>query len=65
MQLGQILLSKKWISPDQLEKTIDLQVVERRKLGELLMKQGYIAHEQLENALIEQYWRMKGFWVID
>lgn len=65
MQLGQILVKKKWISLNQLERTINLQSLEQRKLGELLIKQGYIVNEQLDLALQEQYWRKNGFWVID
>ncbi len=65
MQLGQILVSKKWISSDQLEETIHLQPKEQEKLGEILVQKGYIVNEQLNLALQEQYWRKNGFWVID
>jgi hypothetical protein len=65
MQLGQILLQKKWISSHQLDQTIDLQRNRREKLGKILVNQGYIANEQLNLALQEQYWRKNGFWVID
>lgn len=65
MQLGQILMDKKWISSNELEDTIYLQRQESKRLGELLIQQGYIVDEQLDQALKEQYWRKNGFWVID
>jgi hypothetical protein len=65
MLLGQILVKKKWISPNQLEQAIDQQSVKSQKLGEMLLQDGLIANEQLEQALKEQYWRKNGFWVID
>ncbi|ACK64998.1 conserved hypothetical protein [Rippkaea orientalis PCC 8801] len=65
MQLGQILLYKKWISSDQLEEAIKLQNNQKSKLGQILLQKGLIANEQLNTALKEQYWRENGFWVID
>lgn len=65
MLLGQILIRKNLISHDQLERVIDQQNRNRKKLGELLLQNRLIASEQLEEALKEQYWRRNGFWVID
>lgn len=65
MLLGQILLKKKWISFNQLETTVNQQEKSEGRLGELLLQQGFIAQEQLEQALKEQYWRRNGYWVID
>ncbi|MDJ0508718.1 MAG: hypothetical protein QNJ64_05640 [Crocosphaera sp.] len=65
MQLGQILLQKKWISSEQLEEAIGLQTFQNNRLGELLLEKGLIVNSQLETALKEQYWRKNGFWVID
>lgn len=65
MLLGQILLKKKWISFNQLEVTVNQQEKTNHRLGELLLQQGFIAQEQLEQALKEQYWRRNGYWVID
>ena len=65
MQLGQILIRKKWVSPPQLEEVIERQTQKRRKLGELMVDRGLIDEKQLEQALREQYWRRNGFWVID
>lgn len=65
MLLGQILLKKQWISPNQLERTINRQGKGDCRLGEILIQQGIIGQEQLEQALKEQYWRRNGYWVID
>lgn len=65
MQLGQILLKKKWISSGQLEEALNLQSSKSCKLGEVLLQKGVIMNEQLDFALQEQHWRRKGFWVID
>ncbi|PSF38915.1 hypothetical protein C7H19_02345 [Aphanothece hegewaldii CCALA 016] len=65
MLLGQILLRKQWISPNQLERTVYQQQKSPRKLGEIMLQEGFIAEDQLEQALKEQYWRRNGYWVID
>lgn len=65
MQLGQIMLQKKWISSEQLEEAIQLQTSKKNRLGELLLQKGLIVNTQLQTALKEQYWRKNGFWVID
>jgi hypothetical protein len=65
MLLGQILLQKRWISQNQLEKTVHQLDRSDRRLGELLMQQGLISPDQLQQALKEQYWRRNGYWVID
>lgn len=65
MLLGQILLKKKWISPNQLERMVHQQEQSDYKLGELLLQEGFIAQDQLEQALKEQYWRRNGYWIID
>ena len=65
MILGKILLNKKVISSDQLEEVIRLQASHHKKIGELLMMQGYIQESELQQALKEQYWRRNGYWMID
>ncbi|BFM38738.1 hypothetical protein [Synechocystis sp. LKSZ1] len=62
--LGQILIRKKLISEYQLLEAVELQHSYRLKLGELLVRCGYIAPTQLEEALREQQWRRQGLWVI-
>ncbi|MEL4894454.1 hypothetical protein [Crocosphaera sp. Alani8] len=61
MRLGQILLQKNWISPEQLEETIRVQASQKSRLGELLLQKGLIVNTQLEVALKEQYRRKNGF----
>ncbi len=63
--LGQILMQKKLISSSQLEAAIALQASSSKKLGELLIMQGLLQENQLQQALKEQYWRRNGFWIID
>ncbi|HAC63804.1 MAG TPA: hypothetical protein DCF68_09755 [Cyanothece sp. UBA12306] len=65
MQLGQILLQKKWISSDQLEEAVKIQSSRNSQLGQVLLQKGLIINDQLDVALKEQYWRQNGFWVID
>ncbi len=65
MKLGEILLHRKLISASQLEQALNLQCSFHQKLGELLVSKGWIQPEDLNLALKEQYWRQKGYWVID
>jgi mannitol/fructose-specific phosphotransferase system IIA component (Ntr-type) len=65
MRLGEILLNKKLLTPEQLESLLQQQQRAKKKLGELLLEAGLITPEALEMALKEQYWRRNGFWVID
>jgi hypothetical protein len=62
--LGQILLRKRYIISHQLETALAQQKNCSLKLGELLIQQGKLHPSQLEEALKEQTWRQKGFWVI-
>ncbi|MDJ0518082.1 MAG: hypothetical protein QNJ74_18150 [Trichodesmium sp. MO_231.B1] len=65
MKMGEILLRRQVISQSQLKEAIDIQTSMHLKLGELLMFQGWIKPENLEEALKEQYWRQNGYWIID
>ncbi|NEO70933.1 MAG: hypothetical protein F6K52_15935 [Moorea sp. SIO3H5] len=65
MQLGKILVRKRIISPIQLNTALEIQSLTGIKLGELLVNKGLIESQDLEQALLEQYWRKNGFWVID
>jgi hypothetical protein len=64
MKLGQILLRKHIIAPQQLEEAIREQDVYPLKLGEILIQKGWLAPQALQEALQEQNWRKKGFWII-
>ena len=65
MLLGKILLRKRLISPIQLNRALEIQSLTGIKLGEILVTKGLIEYQDLEQALLEQYWRKNGFWVID
>ena len=64
MKLGEILIRKRLISPQQLDQAIEQQPFTRRKLGEQLLEKQLISQADLSTALQEQYWRRHGFWVI-
>lgn len=65
MKLGQILIKKRLISPQDLHQTVQLQSQFTFPLGVLLQQQGLISDHDLHQALQEQTWRRKGYWVID
>jgi hypothetical protein len=65
MKLGEILVSHKLLTAEQLNSLLQQQQPAKKKLGELLLETRLIAPETLEMALKEQYWRRNGFWVID
>jgi hypothetical protein len=64
MKLGEILLNKKLLTPEQLHSLLPQQPETGKKLGELLREQQWVSSEDLEKALPEQYWRRNGYWVI-
>jgi hypothetical protein len=65
MKLGQILIKKRLISPQDLQQTVQRQSQSTFPLGVLLQQQGLITNDDLHRALQEQTWRRKGYWVID
>ncbi|HEY9640478.1 MAG TPA: hypothetical protein V6C57_08340 [Coleofasciculaceae cyanobacterium] len=65
MKLGEVLVHRKLISPDQLQYVLENQFSEPKRIGELLMERSLISADDLSNALKEQYWRDRGYWVID
>ena len=62
--LGQILLRKRWLTSQELLEALELQSSYRLLLGEILVRSGRINPGQLETALQEQKWRVRGFWLI-
>jgi len=48
-----------------LYTSLILQNYLNEPLGEVLIDEGLVTREQLQSALTEQYWRKKGFWVIN
>ena len=64
IKLGWILINKNLISETQLNAVLDSQLLDYRQIGKLLTEQQLISEEQLQQALKEQHWRRKGYWVI-
>lgn len=54
-RLGDILVSKGWITEGQVQSALAAQGSERGLLGTILMRRGLITSEQLGEALSEQY----------
>ena len=54
LKLGQILVDKKLISSHQLQDVLELQLLGRKKIGEILILQGALNLEDLKTALQEQ-----------
>ncbi len=64
IHIGDILLNRQLITPEQLKYALTQQVIQQRKLGEILIEMGLLSAEELENVLQEQYWRRNGFWFL-
>jgi hypothetical protein len=64
MLLGEILIRKKLITCQQLEKALIEQKTNKQKLGAILLNLGFISNADLKESLKEQYWRRNGYWVI-
>jgi general secretion pathway protein E len=54
MRLGEILLERKKIEPDELERALELQLERGDKLGKILVDMGLIAQRDVLAALSEQ-----------
>ena len=54
LKIGEILLSKKEITPEQLNEALILQPAITKKLGEILIENNYITEITLVRALSEQ-----------
>ena len=54
LKIGEILLSKKEITPEQLNEALILQPAINKKLGEILIENNYITEITLVRALSEQ-----------
>ncbi|MBK9168519.1 MAG: type II secretion system ATPase GspE [Bryobacterales bacterium] len=54
MRLGEILLARKLIEPDDLERALELQREREDKLGKILVDLGFVASRDVTAALAEQ-----------
>src|SRR5471032_1065148 len=55
IRLGDVLVLQKVISQEQLRVTLDLQKKSGRKLGRILIEQGFATEEQISKALARQF----------
>lgn len=54
-QLGELLIERKIISPDQLKKALDYQKVNGGLIGEILVQLGFSKEEDIAQVLTAQY----------
>jgi len=54
-QLGEILLDRGWLQPDQLEQGLAIQNRQGGLLGQILVELGFVTEEQVVQAVTEQY----------
>ncbi len=54
MRLGEILMAKKLVSEEDLDKALELQRERGEKIGKILVDLGFIAHRDILAALSEQ-----------
>lgn len=54
MRLGEILMSRRQITPDDLERALELQKERGEKLGKILVDLGFIAAKDVLHALADQ-----------
>jgi ABC-type transporter Mla MlaB component len=61
-RLGDILLEKHLLSPEDLERSLQLQrqTRGREKLGDILVRLGFVSDSELYKALLTQYQRHRG-----
>lgn len=65
IKLGEILVEHKLIRASKIDKIIALKINknQQKRLGELLVELGLVNQSKLTMALLEQYWRRKGWWL--
>ena len=54
-QLGELLIERKIITPEQLQKALDYQKVNGGLIGEILVQLGYSKEEDIAQVLTAQY----------
>lgn len=65
MRLSDILVKRKLISVSDLEQITRQRILENRPLCQFLIESKLVERTDLDAALQEQYWRNRGFWIID
>jgi hypothetical protein len=64
MKIGEILIRRHLLSPQQVEQILVEQQLNSKQIGELLIERHLISAMDLAVALQEQRWRRNGHWVI-
>ena len=54
-QLGELLIERKIIMPEQLQKSLDFQKVNGGLIGEILVQMGFAKEEDIAQVLTAQY----------
>lgn len=54
-QIGEILIQKGYVHPEQVAEALELQTIKPKRLGEILLDLGYIEEDHLLEALSEQF----------
>jgi murein DD-endopeptidase MepM/ murein hydrolase activator NlpD len=57
VRVGEVLIQKGYITPEDLTEALLLQDQTQQKLGEILVQKGLVTRQQLNRALTEQKWR--------
>jgi hypothetical protein len=53
-QIGQLLIEKEIITPQQLDEALEVQLKEGGLIGQILIKMGYVTEQQIEESVFEQ-----------
>jgi len=65
LRFGEILVEKGVLSQPQLDRALAQQQRDGTKLGETLLRMGWISPQDLVNNLAELYWRKAGYWLLE
>lgn len=63
VKLGELLVDNHVISSKQLTKLLARQQVSNKRLGEIIAQEKLLSRAQIEQFLLEQYWRHRGLWL--
>lgn len=63
MRLGDLLIENSVVTQPRLNRLLNRQKRNSKKLGEVLVEQRVLSTQQLQQFLIEQYWRRHGLWL--
>jgi N-acetylglucosaminyldiphosphoundecaprenol N-acetyl-beta-D-mannosaminyltransferase len=64
IKLGELLVQNQIISQAKLNHLLELQKSNHCLLGEVMVQQKVLSSKQIEQFLLEQYWRKQGLWLM-